>query len=133
MSCENLDGRWNRGRLIFGGVSTAVEDDHILVLDEVVGGVVTGKFFHPTTGAELPDTLTHGTCTPVGQKALLTFTRNHATGGVTTVYTGTVILLMGGGTIRAVLVRDGTFTRTSPDDNLVLNVAQGDWETEKPT
>jgi hypothetical protein len=130
MSCDRVRGTWARARFIFDGVANAVEDDSILEVTSVTNGVVSGRFLDPNTGDPLTDSLTGGTCTPEGQRSRLTLTRNHAGGRVTTVYTGIVILVTGTTTV---MIRQGRFTRTTTDVNLMLIPVMGDWETEKPT
>lgn len=133
MSCDRITGRWPQpGRLIFSNVANAQRDDHLLELDPPSAtGVVTGRFLSLAAGnPPLADTLTGGLCAPDGIRSRLTFTRNHAGGNMTTVYTGIVILLEGTTTV---MIRNGRFTRTIRDVNLMFTTVSGDWETEKPT
>jgi hypothetical protein len=107
-------------------------DDHILDLDSPSGGTttVTGRFRHPTTGADLGDAMENGTCLPDGIRPRITFTRRHNGVNVTTLYTGKVIFT--NGPPSAVFIR-GRFTRTTVNANMSVTTLTGDWETEKPT
>jgi hypothetical protein len=131
MSCALREGRWEQARLIFDTVADAMLDDHILELDPPGGSTtVRGRFLHPTTGVDLGDTLTEGTCNAEGIRPRITFTRRHNGGRVTTVYTGKLIFISSPSRL---LVR-GRFTRTTvSSDNMTQTTLTGDWETEKPT
>lgn len=131
MSCSRRGGIWQRALLTFDDVADAVLDDHNIRLDlPGAGDVVTGRFLHPTAGTPLPDTLTDGTCRAEGVRPRLTFTRRHAGGTITTLYTGKVAFTAG--PPQKVFVR-GRFTRTTVGAGGVHTIQSGDWETEKPT
>lgn len=131
MSCDRRGGRWQRARLILDTEVDAVLDDHILDLASPSGSTtVNGHFFHPTTGADLQDTMENGTCLPDGIRPRITFTRRHHGVNVTTMYTGKVIFT--NGPPPAVFIR-GRFTRTTVNNDMSVTTLTGDWETEKPT
>jgi hypothetical protein len=88
----------------------------------------SGNFKGRYTDPAIKDTIEGGSCFAEGKKSRIKFTRKHAS-GATTEYTGKVSTFQGS---TLVTIR-GRFTRTTKSDPAAATIAEGDWETEKPT
>ena len=119
MACNDVDGRFNSGRLTPDTPGT-VPNDPFLTFSPAGNGIVATFDDDPQNPFDV-------TCIPVGQLSAIWFTRTQP-GPVTTDYTGLVARINAKRIIRI----KGRFVRTT-GAAATLTTTEGDWETEKPT
>jgi hypothetical protein len=119
MACNDVDGRFNSGRLTPDTPGT-VPNDPFLTFSPAGNGIVV-------TFDDDPNNPFNVVCAPIGQLSVIQFTRTQP-GPVTTAYTGLVARINAKRIVRI----KGRFVRTTGAP-AVADTMEGDWETEKPT
>lgn len=125
MACADIVGSWIESILVVDTTDDVIVDPSLRI-SMVAGGTFKGRF----TG-DFADFVV--TCNTNGAKMTIEFTRTHDD-GTTTNYRGIVVSFGSRGVVG--IIR-GRFKRTMSaalaGERDLLDVTNGDWETEKPT